>query len=108
MVSVAALGSECFAIKDDDQKNQCLAESKKDPSYCHKIKTQNLREACLAQLKGETYGCFKIQEPDARTASRSRARILGTTASRTRLGEVEVASPPCRARTSEAPYSSSK
>ena len=71
-----AIGSECFSIKDDDQRNACLASAKNDQSYCLKIPANDLREACLAQLKGETYGCFKIQDPDAQAAQRSSTELL--------------------------------
>jgi hypothetical protein len=44
----AAMGSECFAIKDADHRNACLASAKKDKSYCFKIQGTDLRNHCLA------------------------------------------------------------
>ena len=45
------LGSECYSLKDADQKNACLAEAKADTPYCYRIKAGDRRDACLAQAK---------------------------------------------------------
>ena len=43
--------SECYAIKDGDNRSQCLAEIKGSRDRCYAIKDQDNRKACLARTR---------------------------------------------------------
>ena len=44
----AVVGSECYSIRDADQRNACLAREKGDRGYCFKIQSKDLQKDCLA------------------------------------------------------------
>jgi hypothetical protein len=43
--------SYCFSVKDPDTQNMCLANVMKKQSYCFSIKMNDMKQQCLAQVK---------------------------------------------------------
>ncbi len=43
--------TNCYNIKDKDQKNLCLANAKKAKSRCYEIKNHDKKNSCLANFK---------------------------------------------------------
>ena len=62
----AARGSECFAIRDEDRRNACLAQLKGESWNCFKVQDEDRRNACLAAVKADRSYCFKIANEDLR------------------------------------------
>ncbi len=56
--------SHCYAIKDADLKNQCLAITKNSISRCYAIKDNDLKNGCLAQVGGQKNRCYSIKDND--------------------------------------------
>ena len=57
VTSHAANDSHCYAIKNTDQKNFCLAVVKKQDSYCYNIRESDSKHMCLAQIKNQKSYC---------------------------------------------------
>lgn len=80
MIAVAWMGdamagmSGCYAVKDQDARNYCLAEAKGDYGYCYRIKKSDGRSQCLAEIKGASDRCYAIKDQDSRKACLARAR----------------------------------
>lgn len=66
--------SHCYAIKDADQKNHCLALAKRKDSYCHSIRAQDGKNLCLAQTKGQKSYCYSIRSSDAKNQCLAQVR----------------------------------
>lgn len=62
--------SDCYAIKDPDLKNHCLATTKHEPSYCYRT-GHRTRRTPVSPKRGL----------NSRTATASRIPIAATTAS---------------------------
>jgi hypothetical protein len=58
--------SNCYAIKNDDSKNHCLAIAKNTKSYCYSIHEQDTKNLCLAQLSNQKSYCYSIRSSDAK------------------------------------------
>jgi hypothetical protein len=56
--------SSCYSIQNQDRKNFCLAQTKKEKSYCYSIKDSNTRNMCLALTSNQKNYCYSINEPD--------------------------------------------
>ena len=64
--AVQANESNCYAIKNTDQKNYCLAIAKAQNSYCYSIHESDLKNTCLGQVgKSKSY-CYAIQSSDSK------------------------------------------
>ena len=54
--------ANCYQIKDNDLKNNCLAMEKRQVSYCYQIKNSDDKNYCLAKLKGQRSYCYQIKD----------------------------------------------
>ena len=43
--------ANCYQIKDNDLKNNCLAVEKGQVSYCYQIKASDKKNECLSLVK---------------------------------------------------------
>jgi hypothetical protein len=59
-----ANSSNCYAIKNTDAKNFCLAISQQQASYCYSIKENDEKNMCLAQVKKHKSSCYSIKSSD--------------------------------------------
>lgn len=60
--------SRCYAIRDADRRNACLAETRDAKNYCYSIKDADRRNICLAQTTGERSRCYSIRDKDLRAS----------------------------------------
>ncbi len=60
--------ARCYAIRDADRRNACLAETRDANSYCYAIKDADRRNICLAETTGERSRCYAIQDKDLRAS----------------------------------------
>ncbi len=51
LIFSSAVLADCYAIKDSDGKNYCLAKSKNQNSYCDVINDNDMKNNCLALVK---------------------------------------------------------
>jgi len=58
--------SNCYAIKNTDQKNHCLAIAKAQNSYCYSIHESDLKNTCLGQVGNSKSYCYAIQSSDSK------------------------------------------
>jgi hypothetical protein len=56
--------SQCYAIKNVDMKNNCLATVNHDKSRCYSIKDRDLKNSCLAQVGKDKSRCYSIKDRD--------------------------------------------
>ncbi|SDT86655.1 hypothetical protein SAMN05216296_0030 [Pseudomonas pohangensis] len=61
-VSQAGNPALCYSIKNQDQKNQCLAVTQNQKALCYSIKDSDMKNACLAQVGGEQSRCYSIKD----------------------------------------------
>ena len=54
----------CFAMKDNNNRNYCLAIKKKQESFCNKIDKNSLQFLCLAELTKQKSYCDQIKLVD--------------------------------------------
>ena len=66
--------SACYAIKDQDSRNYCLAQAKGDYGYCYRIKNSDERNQCLAETRESRDRCYAIQDRDNRRACLAKIR----------------------------------
>jgi hypothetical protein len=59
-----ANSSNCYAIKNTDAKNFCLAISQQQASYCYSIRENDEKNMCLAQVKKHKPSCYSIKSSD--------------------------------------------
>ena len=64
--AVHANESNCYAIKNTDQKNYCLAIAKAQNSYCYSIHESDLKNTCLGQVSNSKSYCYAIQSSDSK------------------------------------------
>ena len=66
IISIYAQGclANCYNIRDDDAKNNCLAMEKDSTSYCYNIRNDDMKNYCLAKLKNSTSYCYNIRASD--------------------------------------------
>ena len=60
--------SRCYAIRDADMRNACLAETRDDKGQCYAIKDHDRRQLCLAQTTGQKSTCYNVRDKDRRAA----------------------------------------
>lgn len=60
--------ARCYAIRDSDRRNACLAETRDAKNYCYSIKDADRRNICLAQTTGERSRCYSIRDKDLRAS----------------------------------------
>ena len=72
MGEAMAGASRCYAVKDQDARNYCLAQAKRDYGYCYHIKNSDGRNQCLAEIKWTRNRCYAIKNTDARNQCRAR------------------------------------
>ena len=60
--------SGCYAVKDQDARNYCLARAKGDYGYCYRMGNSDGRNQCLAEVKGARDRCYAIKDQDNRKA----------------------------------------
>ena len=58
--------ADCWQIRDNDNKQDCLARTKNDSSYCWQIKNNDTKQYCLAKVKKDKSYCWQIKENDKR------------------------------------------
>lgn len=56
--------TRCFAIKSKTTQNDCLANVDQDESYCFSIGSQNLRNSCLASVRNNDSLCYSLRSKD--------------------------------------------
>ena len=56
--------SQCYAIKNVDMKNNCLATVNHDKSRCYSIKDRDMKNSCLAQVGNDKSRCYSIKDKD--------------------------------------------
>jgi hypothetical protein len=54
----------CYAMKDLNNRNYCLAIKKRQESYCNKIDKNSLQFLCLAELTKQKSYCDQIKLVD--------------------------------------------
>jgi len=67
LIFSSAVLADCYAIKDSDGKNYCLAKSKNQNSYCYVINNSDVKNNCLAQLKSQRSYCYNIRSNDLKS-----------------------------------------
>ena len=60
--------SRCYAIRDADMRNTCLAGTRDDKGQCYAIKDHDRRQLCLAQTTGQKSTCYNVRDKDRRAA----------------------------------------
>ena len=60
--------SRCYAIRDPDLRNACLAETRDSKGQCYAIKDHDRRQLCLAQTTGQNSTCYNVRDKDRRAA----------------------------------------
>jgi hypothetical protein len=58
--------SNCYAIKNTDQKNYCLATAKAQNSFCYSIQESDLKNTCLGQVSNSKSYCYAIKSSDTK------------------------------------------
>ena len=66
--------SGCYAVKDQDARNYCLARAKGDYGYCYRMGNSDGRNQCLAEVKGARDRCYAIKDQDSRKVCLARIR----------------------------------
>jgi hypothetical protein len=64
----SVVSGSCYAINNDDLKNDCIANTKNDDDWCFSINDKNLMNSCLGQLKIDSSYCFSINDNDMKNA----------------------------------------
>jgi len=65
VAAARASGSNCYSIRNSNEKNYCLALVKRQDSYCHSIRgSADTKNLCLAQVKGQKSYCYSIRNSD--------------------------------------------
>jgi hypothetical protein len=59
-----AQSSQCYAIKNGDLKNECLAITSQNPSKCYAIKDSDIKNNCLARVNNKKHNCYSIKDKD--------------------------------------------
>ncbi|MEN9416421.1 MAG: hypothetical protein RI988_41 [Pseudomonadota bacterium] len=74
--SVAAIANEssCYAIRDGDRKNMCLAQAKRQDSYCYAIRNADDKHMCLALVKQRRSECYSIRSSDLKNQCLAQVR----------------------------------
>jgi len=65
---VSAGPSDCYRIKNSDQRAYCLAVAQAQKSRCHSIMDRDSRNQCLAEVGRQKSRCHSIKDKDARSA----------------------------------------
>lgn len=56
--------ADCYAIKNQDGKNYCLAKAKSQSNYCYLIKESDSKNNCLAEIMNKRSYCYNIRNSD--------------------------------------------
>lgn len=56
--------ANCYSIRDNDLKNNCLAMDKNNSSYCYSIKDNDMKNYCLAKIQQSRSYCYSIKNSD--------------------------------------------
>jgi len=64
--TVQANAFNCYAIKNTDQKNYCLATAKAQNSFCYSIQESDLKNTCLGQVSNSKSYCYAIKSSDTK------------------------------------------
>ena len=59
--------ADCYAIKNQDNKNYCLAKAKSQSSYCYSIKESDSKNHCLAETMNKKSYCYNIRNSDIKS-----------------------------------------
>jgi hypothetical protein len=62
--AAGATETHCYSIRDNDEKNYCLAMAKRQDSYCYSIRESDAKNICLAQAKGQKSYCYSVRNSD--------------------------------------------
>lgn len=59
--------ADCYAIKNADNKNLCLAKTKNQSSYCYSVRDRDIKNNCLAKVKQQRSYCYNIRSNDLKS-----------------------------------------
>jgi len=59
--------ADCYAIKNVDNKNVCLAKTKNQSSYCYSVRNNDIKNNCLAEVKEQRSYCYNIRSNDLKS-----------------------------------------
>ena len=59
--------ADCYAVKNADNKNVCLAKTKNKSSYCYSVRDSDIKNNCLAELKQQRSYCYNIRSNDLKS-----------------------------------------
>lgn len=60
--------SRCYAIREPDLRNACLAETRDSKGQCYAIRDPDRRQLCLAQTTSQKSICYNVRDKDRRAA----------------------------------------
>lgn len=58
--------SQCYSIKSNDLRIECLAITHNDKSRCYTIRDNDLKNSCLAKLSNQKSRCYSVKDHDQR------------------------------------------
>lgn len=61
---VNAASGNCYAIRDNALRQQCLAETQRNSAQCYGILDQDQKNYCLAVTTGNSAYCYSIRDSD--------------------------------------------
>lgn len=62
-VATASPGN-CYAIRDNSLRQQCLAETQRNQAHCYSIRDQDQKNYCLAVTSNNRTFCYSIKDSD--------------------------------------------
>ena len=62
-IATAASGN-CYAIRDNSLRQQCLAETQRNEAYCYGMRNSDEKNKCLAKVSGNRAYCYSIRSAD--------------------------------------------
>lgn len=68
----AAMNTDCYQLRDMDQRNYCLARERNDVGQCYAITSSSLRASCRSEVQRDASICDQLLG-DERQICKSRA-----------------------------------
>lgn len=66
--------NDCYAIRDKDKQNYCLATLKGDTSRCYSIRDKDAQRLCLAEVRDDRSTCYSIKDKDTKNLCLARSK----------------------------------
>lgn len=66
LVAPIVAAANCYSIRDQDLRNQCLATTKGSSSYCYSIRDPDMKNLCMARVRGSRSYCYSIRDDDTK------------------------------------------